>query len=244
MIQALGELKLYAVDKDFFFRIGRSGKELREAGTARQPQCGADGSGFDGVGTYGESGIFRRRIRDRARARVAAILGRRDRVGRARAAPYVFPGAEFTAIHSRGIGERDHRWLGRAGCGGVALYRAADRSGRNDGGRGVHALPHAQESDIEPGTRAGRVAARNSSDGNAGAHRALHVIEDGVRDDRCDVRADDRALHLFFGQRSGRRGGGGGDADRWIHLRDGFRKPCRDDRIVQQSDLGIRHFPR
>ena len=151
LIQALGELKLYAVDQDFIVRIGQIGKSFVRLGPAGQPKCLANRRDLDRRRTHRQPGADRRRLRDRTGAGVAEFLGQRAGVGRAGAADDVLPGPESAEVPAAGCGRRR---LGRHGGGRLALHRPADRGRRHDGGRGLHADPHGQEPDLQPGPRA------------------------------------------------------------------------------------------
>ena len=179
LVQTLGEMQLYAVDKDFFVRIGEMGKSFVRLGPLGSTNVLQTGAISTRRRAHRQPRADGRRLRDRSGAGRAEFLRERAGVGRAGAAVDVFPGpavADISAAGRRG----DDGWAAH-GRRGVALHRAADRGGRNDGGRGVHADPHGQEPDIQPGPRAQRSAPRRAADGIDGAYRALHGIEDGVR---------------------------------------------------------------
>ena len=176
LVQILGEMQLYAADKSFFVRIGRARQELRAVGrsAARTSATPAAISTFDaptvspaymGVGYVIGPELWRR----------CNFSGGVLAWGVLVPLLMYFLGPQLQQFLPPGAG--DGR-MGRQRRGGVALHRPADRGGRHDGGRGLHVVPHAQESDVEPGTRAWRkcVTARRRS--NPWPHRALHGFED------------------------------------------------------------------
>ena len=123
LIQSLGELKLYAVDKDFLIRIGTIGKSFVRLGRWQRNVLQTGAVSIASAPTVSPA-YHGRGIRDRAGAGRAAIFGRRAGVGRAGAADHVFPGTDAAAIHCRGARKRTTR-MGGAGGGGLALHRAA-----------------------------------------------------------------------------------------------------------------------
>ena len=230
LVQLMGAFNLYAVDKDIPVTIGSLGANGVRLGPAGSTNTIPTGGHYDVFRAHRQSCVHGCRLRDRAGARGAPVFRRAARLGRAGSAVHVLPRSTDSGVHSRGCGRSR---MGRSGRGRVAIHRSADCGRWNARRRGVHAVPHGQEPDVEPGTRAGGSSARLAAAGIHGANRTLHGIENRALADRRDVSADDRAVCLHLGEH--RRGSGcrGGHADRRILLRHGVRKPGGHDRIVQ-----------
>ena len=207
------------------------GRERSPPGPRRQHEYHPDRRDYDVFRPNRQPGVHGCRLRDRTGARGAPVFRRAAGLGRAGSAVHVLPRSTDSGIHSRGSRRRSR--MGGSSRRGVAVYRAAHCGGWNARGRGVHAVPHGQELDLQPGTRAKGSSPRRAAAGIHGAHRTLHGFENRALADRRDVSADDRAVCLHFGERDRGRSCRGRDADRRILLRHGVRKPGGDDRVVQ-----------
>ena len=142
-------------------RIGQLGKSFVRLGALDSPNILQTGAVSTVAGAHRQPGVHRRRLHDRSGTGVAEFFGQRAGLGLAGPAADVFPGPAAADLPAGRFGER--RRLGRAGGSGVALHRPAGRGGRHDGGRGLHAVPHGQEPDREPGPGARGSAARRAA---------------------------------------------------------------------------------
>src|ERR1022692_2702359 len=117
-------------------------------------------------------------------------------------------------------------------------HRAPHRGGRHDGGRVVHAVPHAQEFGHWHEAGGGGPEEIGGGPRSCRPHAARPEQQGGIWRVRGGFHLYDRPLLLLCGRH--RPGGSGGrrhDRPR-ILLRGGLRQPGRYDRLVEQPHLG------
>ena len=224
LVQALGEFKLYAVDKDFIVRIGQTRQEHRAPGTARQHEMSC------------KPARSRRSPRPPSAPRYMGVgyvigpelaalqfLRQRAGVGRAGSADDVLPRARICK-NSCPPGAGDGGWAGMA----AAVWRYIVRPIAVGGmmvGAAYTLFRMGKNLTSSLGRALAEVRHGAPPHGIHGPHRTLHGIEDRALADRRRVPAMIALYFYISGQMV--RGGGRrrGHADRRILLRHRFRQP-------------------